>query len=259
MANLRGDQLPTQQGGDVLTQPTTEQPGYNNSSYNPPPPPQQNPGGGSASVRARQQAVNDAGGNIVVDGIWGRKSQAAYDQYIGGGSSSSSSDANLGGGGNVTTAGSTSTAGAINSVVDATAVGAMRDQQLEAAMASIAATFGGNISQQEALLAELDPRFNQLQASNLRKQGLAGEDAFNAAAERGIFQSGITQTMFGEATQPFTEAIAEAKRQQGVEEKQYQASIEQLRAQQEAKEIEAQLASERDALDFELYLAGLGY
>lgn len=61
-------------------------------------------GGGSsrysADTAAIQQQLNAMGAGLVVDGIWGPKTQAAYDKYMGGGGSTGGSGGTGGGNGN---------------------------------------------------------------------------------------------------------------------------------------------------------------
>ncbi len=151
--------------------------------------------------------------------------------------------------------GSIGTSGLITQAADTEE---LRRKQLEAAIRSIQATFGGNIASTQAEFDAQQPAFNFTEAQNLRNRGLAITQAQEDANQRGIFRSTITGRNVVRAATPYTEAIAQAQSARGTQEQQFLATIEQLKAQQEAKIEEARLASEADRLQFELYLAQLG-
>lgn len=226
---------------------------------------------GSPSVRARQAELNRMGANLVIDGISGPQTRAAEAKYGGSGSSNSSSsstsgDSSSGGSGGEGT-GNSSTA------VDRAAsqhqhdrdVDALRAERLEAALAAIGTQFDFDEGQLKGQLDALKTLFKSTRKENARTGERNIEGIGDAAAERGIFRSGIAAEGLSdefarqaEEKAQLVGALDYRKGREGTQVRDIMSAIALLGQQQASAESQAELQSEKDELDLEQLVALIG-
>jgi hypothetical protein len=219
---------------------------------------------GRNAIKDMQRALNKRGANLVVDGIMGSKTRAAQNRYGSGNSTDSGNDNNSGGGDYYDDSGGTNFGGypadaagrAAASTQSNKDITALRADRLAAALEAIGTQFASQKGQFESQLGELANVFNRTQRLNER-QGETNIDAIgNAAAERGIYKSGInakaTSEEFARQAEESADLIGALNTEEGAkgtEVRKLESAIGLLGQQQAQAESMAKLDAEKDELD----------